>query len=153
MENSAKKFAASPDAKSFGKGQNGKQILQGALHAALASFSSVARKAAICCDSISEFTGLEGQIDASAATLMGFSVNNLIEGKKGTRPILKRIGAPSPSKVAEQLKRHIMPVSTLKEEAAQMRVHFFPTISRPKPAARREEPSFRKRDRIKTITN
>ena len=46
---------------------------QGALHSALASFSGVARKDAICFDSLSEFASREGKIVASAATLMGFS--------------------------------------------------------------------------------
>ena len=62
-----------------------------ALSIALASFSSVARKVAICCDSISEFTGLKGQIDASAATLMGFLGKRFLRKKEGSRLILSEL--------------------------------------------------------------
>ena len=43
---------------------------------------SVARKGAVCYCSISELTGLKGQFDAIAATLMGFLEKDFFEERK-----------------------------------------------------------------------
>ena len=74
--------AASLIAKSFEKRQKFKTNSKPSSMLAWA-LSSVARKGAVCYYSVSEFTGLKGQIDASAATLMGFlGKSDFFEGKK-----------------------------------------------------------------------
>ena len=99
-----RKIAASPVAKSFGKGQEFKTNSKPSSMLAWA-LSSVARKGAVCYYSVSEFMGLLGQFDANAATLKGISSKRFLRERKGSRLILKRIGAPSSSKVAEQLEK------------------------------------------------
>ena len=98
-----RKIAASPVAKSFGKGQEFKTNSKPSSMLAWA-LSSVARKGAVCYYSVSEFMGLLGQFDANAATLKGISSKRLLEKKERNPPYSKRIGAPSSSKVAKQLK-------------------------------------------------
>ena len=92
-----RKIAASPDAKSFGKGQKFKTNSKPSSMLAWA-LSSVARKGAVCCYSISEFMSLKGQIDAIAATLMGFLERIFFKRKKGTRYILSELELLLPQK-------------------------------------------------------